>query len=248
MKQSGMMKLEGTIDDVTFYKSQDGFRARKKGGVSKERIKSDPKFARTRENGREFASASNAGKVLRDAIKTLMKNARDSRIVSRLQLIMSRIQKMDTTSVRGSRTVGTAIIAPAAKAMLKGFEFNGGAQLSSILFKPYAVDLPSGKITISQLEPANEMEAPEGATHVTLRGAFANVDFSTGTSVIEYTDEVNLLIDSNASDVMLTPAGVPAGTGTKLYLLLVEFFQEVNGVQYSLSGGASNALVIAEVA
>src|SRR5438128_842093 len=123
MRQSGILKLEGSIDDVTFYKSQDGFRVRKRGGVSKERIKSDPKFARTRENGREFASAANGGKSLRDTVKTLMKNAKDSRVVSRLLFIMSKIQKLDTTSTRGNRTVGTAMATPDAKAMLKGFEF-----------------------------------------------------------------------------------------------------------------------------
>jgi hypothetical protein len=83
---------------------------------------------------------------------------------------------------------------------------------------------------------------------MTLRGAYANLNFTDGAVDIAYTDEVNLLIDSNTTNVLLTPASAPAGTGTKLYFLLVEFFQEVNGVQYALSSGAFNALVIAEVA
>lgn len=43
-KQSGILKLEGTIGNITFYKSQDGFLAREKGGVDGARIASDPKF------------------------------------------------------------------------------------------------------------------------------------------------------------------------------------------------------------
>ena len=40
---------------------------------------------------------------------------------------------------------------------------------------------------------------------------------------------------------------IPAGTGAKVYLLKIEFFQLVNGVQYSLKNGAHNALKIIEV-
>ncbi len=247
MKQRGIIKLEGTIEDVTFYKSKDGFLAKTKSGVSKDRINSDPKFARTRENGSEFGSAAKAGKALRDAVKTLMKNAKDSRVISRLHTIMSKIQKLDTTSARGSRNVGTALADAAAKAMLKGFEFNSDSKMSSILFKPYTVDMATGKIIINGLVPLNDSEPPDGATHLALRGAFVKVDFETGASVIEYTNVVNLLIDSTSTDVILS-AAVPAGGGTKLGLLLIEFSQSVNGVQYALGSGAFNALVIAEIA
>jgi len=37
-KQKGIIKLEGTIGDITFYKSQDGFLAKGKGGISADRI------------------------------------------------------------------------------------------------------------------------------------------------------------------------------------------------------------------
>lgn len=40
-KQSGIIKLEGTIGDITFYKSQDGLLARAKGGVDAKRIQND---------------------------------------------------------------------------------------------------------------------------------------------------------------------------------------------------------------
>ncbi|MEP7169617.1 MAG: hypothetical protein ABI855_09640 [Bacteroidota bacterium] len=248
MKQKGIIKLEGTSEDITFYKSKDGFLARAKGGVSKERIKNDPKFARVRENDKEFGSAAKAGKYLRDAIRSLMKNARDFRVVSRLTLLMSQILKLDTTSKRGDRNVGVAIALPAAKALLKGFEFNNKSQIGSILYKPYSVDILTGKITINNLVPINDITPPQGATDLTLRGAYSNVNFADGVSATEFTNEVNLPIDGTVTTVSLTPAAVPAGTGTKLYFLQIEFFQTVNAVQYELNNGAFNALVIAEIA
>ena len=53
-KQKGIIKLDGTIGGITFYKSQDGYLAREKGGVPADRIANDPAFQRIRENGEEF--------------------------------------------------------------------------------------------------------------------------------------------------------------------------------------------------
>ena len=41
-RQKGIIKLRGTIGDITFYKTQDGHLAREKGGVDASRIKNDP--------------------------------------------------------------------------------------------------------------------------------------------------------------------------------------------------------------
>ena len=80
-KQKGIIKLEGTIGDMTFYKSQDGFLARGKGGVDATRIASDPNFQRTRENGSEFGAAGKAGKLLRTSLRALLQNASDNRFI-----------------------------------------------------------------------------------------------------------------------------------------------------------------------
>ncbi|WP_339895393.1 hypothetical protein [uncultured Algibacter sp.] len=40
-KLKGIIKLEGTLDNLTFYKGQEGYLVKTKGGVSKERIQND---------------------------------------------------------------------------------------------------------------------------------------------------------------------------------------------------------------
>jgi hypothetical protein len=84
-KQKGIIKLKGTIGGITFYKSQEGgYLAREKGGVDANRIANDPAFQRTRENGAEFGRAGKAGKLLRTALRALLLNSTDSRMVGRL--------------------------------------------------------------------------------------------------------------------------------------------------------------------
>lgn len=246
-RQKGIIKLTGKVGDLSFYKSKDGYLAREKGGVEADRIKNDPAFERTRENGAEFGSSASSGKLLRDAIRTMMQNASDGRVTSRLTKVMTQIKNLDGSSARGQRTVGVGIATPEAKALLKGFDFNNKAILGSILFNPYSVDPATGVVTLNGLVPINELNAPSGATHMTLRSAWAKVDFATGDTDVQESNVENLLIDGTSTDVILTPAATPSGSGTDLYLLMIEFFQEVTGVQYTLKNGAYNALSIIEV-
>jgi hypothetical protein len=246
-KQTGLFKIKGTLDNVTFYKSKDGNLAKMKTSLDGARIATDPNFARTRENGAEFGSSASSGKLIRINLRPISMNASDNRIVARLTQLMSKIKNLDATSIRGARNVGVGIGTVAGKALLKGFEFNQNSLLGSILFKPYAVNTTTGVVTIAALVPATDIVFPQGATHVSLTGGYANINFATAVVDFKMTNVLNLAITSPSTAVSLTPTAVPAGTGTKVYLLKIEFFQQVNGVQYPLKNGAYNALKVIDV-
>lgn len=247
-RQKGLIKLKGTIGDITFYRTQDGHLAKEKTSLDGARILNDPAFIRTKENGREFGEAAKDGKLLRDALRPNIVTAHDKRVTSRLTQLLVKILKLDATSIRGSRTVGTAIALPTAMTMLKGFNFNIRAILGEVLIKPYALNTGTGVITINGLIPINDLAAPPGSTHATLRGAWGKVDFTGKVYDVQQTNSVNLPIDGTLTNVVLTPAAAPVGVGTNVYLLQVEFYQLVNTVQYSLKNGAYNALGIIGVA
>jgi len=247
-KLKGILKIEGTLDNLTFYKTKDGNLVKTKGGVSKERILRDPAFVRTRENGSEFGRSATSGKLLRKSVRSLMIRAKDSRVASRVTQAMTQIKNFATTSIRGERNVATGLGTPDGLNVLKGFDFNNRAILGSVLYAPFALDAGTGEVTITNLTPTNDISFPIGATHISLTSAFLNLDFDTEADAIAYSPTVNLPIDNTVATQTLTPSGAPAGTGNSFYLLLVEFFQEVNGVQYQLNNGAFNALNIIEVA
>ena len=247
-KLKGIIKLEGTLDNLTFYKTQDGYLVKTKSGVSKERIQNDPAFARTRENGSEFGSSASSGKLLRIAVRNLMVRAKDNRVSSRVTQVMTKIKNFDATSIRGERNVATGLATIGGNAELKGFNFNNRALLSSILFAPYTIDALTGEITIPNLNPTNDIAIPGGATHVSFTAAYLKIDFDTTINSIEYSPVTNIPIDTTVATQTLTPASAPSGTGNDIYVLLVEFFQEINGVQYPLKNGAYNVLNIVDVA
>jgi hypothetical protein len=99
-RQKGIIKLKGTIGDITFYKTPDGHLAREKGGIDASRIKSDPAFQRTRENGSEFGRTGTAGKILRTALRALLLNSADGRMVSRLTQAMVNVEDFNTPKHR----------------------------------------------------------------------------------------------------------------------------------------------------
>lgn len=184
-KTRSLLNIEGTLGEMTFYKDGDGYKIRTKGGVSKNRIETDPAFVRTRENMGEFAQSASSGKQLRLAAIDLMADAKDKRVTSRLTKVMSTVKNQDTTSVRGQRKVYVGLNTPEGRAALKGFEFNGRSKLGSVLLADYTLDAATGEVSIPNFIPAQRLNIPQGATHVSLSSGFLNLDFETGDEVLE---------------------------------------------------------------
>jgi len=246
-RQKGIIKLKGTIGDITFYKTQDGHLAREKGGIDANRIKNDPAFQRTRENGSEFGRAGNAGKILRTALRGLLLNSADGRMVSRLTQQMVKVIQADVTSVRGLRNVidGEA-------ELLAGFEFNIRGKLGTSLFAPFVagIDRVSGDITVDldSFVPINMIAAPSGTTHYKIISAGAEIDFENETFVEAHSQSDILPWDAvDTVPINQVNTVTPASTKPLFMALGIEFYQEVNGQMYPLKNGAYNPLALVKV-
>lgn len=246
-KSNGILKIEGTIEDLTFYKKDGQNFVRRKGGVSKERIANDPNFVRTRENNNEFSISAGAGKSLRLALGSLVFKAKDTKMTSRLLRTMSVIKKFDTVSARGNRQISVGLGTPDGKLALQGFDFNANAALNSVLFAGYDLDTATGVVSLNDFVPLEQLRYPEGATHVSFQSAVLGIDFDTEVSDLALSNVVNLPLSLTPSAFSLTPTNVPATTGVTLFLLAISFFQEVNGQQYSLKNEEYNVLHVLEV-
>ncbi|WP_452227706.1 hypothetical protein [Lacinutrix sp. MEBiC02404] len=246
-KYKSLFKIEGTLDDVNFYKTEDGYRVRTKGGVSKSRIQKDPAFQRTRENNSEFGASATSGKILRRAIIDILANAKDSKLASRVTQVMTQVKNFDLTSVRGKRNVAVGIATPDGKIPLRGFNFNRKSSLSEVLLSDYILDTATGEVVINNFIPMQRLAVPEGATHVEFTAGFLNLDFATEVKDFQTSNVENLPINSTVSTITLTPAAPATGTGQSFYVLKVAFFQEINNIQYPLKNGTFNALQILEV-
>jgi hypothetical protein len=233
-RQKGIIKIEGTIGELTFYKSKDGHLVKEKGGIPADRIANDPNFQRTRENGAEFGRAGKAGKILRNAIRGLLQNAKDPLVVSRLTTEMVKVIQADATSQRGLRNVidGEA-------AMLNGFDFNINAKLSTTLYALFAaaINRVAGTIILNvpPMIPLNMIAAPAGATHYKIVSAGVEIDFENEVSRSDLQESAILPWDATLSvDLTLTNNITPNSTNVLFAMLGIQFYQEVNGTMYPL--------------
>lgn len=263
-KNKSFIKLEGTLDGLTFYEKDGQSFVKTKSSVSKKRILSDPAYKRTRENMREFGGAAKAGKAVRSAFNSIAKIMGDSNLSGRLTGVMKQVNR-NSAGIRGEREIDLV----SHSALLEGFEFNQVDPLSAQFFPSYGVPtLNANRDVISWVVPDFDTDsfvsAPEGATHFRLLlagGLVSNYEFVSALDQYEPTDEEENafglvaksadipLVGMVGSDITLSvDLGLGAAVSSTVSTVAgigIIFYQEINGQLYELAQG--NALRIALV-
>lgn len=221
--------------------------ARKKSGLSGDRIRTERSFRRTRENMEEFTRAATASKLMRTALRSSVLFLGDGRAPNRLTGAMMRVLKADTVSKRGERDVLNGNLS-----LLEGFQFNRHADLTSTFLQQYtaSIDRATGNmaVDIPAFIPEHMIVLPEGATHVRFRAGGAAIDFAARTYSLTTAESPDVpLIEEVQGPIQLTVTA-PAASVHPLFLLFgIEFQQLANGAMLPLSDGSFNAIAIAKV-
>ena len=246
-KQDSIIPLTGSMDRISFYKTGDGYIARKKTGVSKNKIATHPAFQRTRENMAEFARAGSGSQLVRNTFKQLLKGTADRQMTGRLTRAMRTVIKADLVSDRGKRN-----IVDGEAELLKGFEFNNRAPLGQTLsVNPVStIDRVTGEhlITIPEFIPGVNLEAPTGTTHFTVVATAATIDFENDKYESQLVTSATLPLNMDTIAPITLSVQLTANSTHPIFLVLgIQFTQEVNGKSYSLNSGAFNALTLVDV-
>jgi hypothetical protein len=247
-RQRGILTLEGQIGKFSFYKSKkDGYLAREKSGVDAQRVRTDPRFERTRENAAEFGRAGSAAKVLRKSIVEWAKNMADPTMYCRLVALMMRVIRADTTNTRGKRK-----FIDGDGALLKGFDFNENGKLHSTFLSPFTpvIDRASGtfSVEIGPFVPKTSINTPPTATHAKLMMVALEIDFESNTFIAAKVETPDIVIGPQTEAAVKLTASVSANSVLPLLIVLgVKFSQQVNDESYALMNGNFNALAIVEV-
>lgn len=264
-KQKSIIKLQGTLDDVTFYQRKGISYARTKGSLDRERILSDPNFKRTRENNNEFKGASRIAGEFRFSLSSLITQLGGSTVMGRLLGVMRRVISADT----GERGKRAFLVAPNQRKLL-GFEFNEENSFRSVfqaMYNPPVVDANRSVVswTLPAFNVETELKTPGGATHfqfVMATIVFTDFEFDEETKEYQSVDPELLLKRSVAYSDQFA-ADVPFGqavlltndleltdplpeTAIVVTAIGVLFFQEVGGQMYSLN--SEQALRVVHVA
>ncbi|MBD8489174.1 hypothetical protein IFO69_10495 [Echinicola sp. CAU 1574] len=237
-RQSSFIKLEGTIGDVTFYKGRNGYNARQKGGITKERILKDEKFRRTRENLAEFARAASASKLLKRAFQEIVARAKDARTHTRVYRQTLKVLKSDLVSDRGKRKVEDGDIS-----LFTGFQFSSASVFESLVFVDHTVQDNGTQFTVTfnPFVPVRYLAKPDGASHFKMFMVAASANFAEQTKQSAIVSSAEYPIDeTEVSDLVLTVDKNQLTGADHFYALGIEFLQETNGKTYTLNNGAHN--------
>ncbi len=248
-RQVSLVKFEGKIGDLSFYKDKRGYQARMKGGPTKEQINSDPRFQRTKENGVEFGRAANAAKGLRKQLRELLNQGADAQFPNRLTGRMNRILRADEVNGRGDRQVLVENLG-----QLVGLECNLKSQLSEVFFvksRPvYDRASGTGSLELPEMIAKNQIKVLSGATHVQVQLVAAEFDAQNleaeGISVSR-SSYLDIAKSDSSPAESLTLQLQPQPDSAVLILMGISYFQFVNGGYYPLANGLFNALTFVQV-
>jgi hypothetical protein len=134
----GTIVMTGGFGNASFYtvRGSDKVIARTKGGASKEKIKTSPKFEGLRKQQKEWSGCAKFGSVARYAMGGLHRLA-DYNITPVLNGMGKNLMKLDTESEVGTRHLRLS----AYRQALEGFNLNRNYTLNTVLRVNYRCEL-----------------------------------------------------------------------------------------------------------
>lgn len=244
-RQEDTVLLTGLVGKLSYYKTKKGgYFVRRKSGVSRERIMSDPAFASARENIAEFRRATLAAKLIRRTFAPLFERGCDKFVSSRLTGRLVKVIQGDTKNQKGQRRVMEGNVP-----VLAGFGMNRKSNLSSIFRVPFAtsIDRIQGTVVIDipSFMPAKRVASPPGATHYRLRSGGAAIDFETDTFSVDISETNLLPVGTEDQAPLQLMHRVASSSPRPIFAILgIEFLQIINGTVMVLQNHAYNAMAI----
>jgi hypothetical protein len=243
-RQIGIIKLKGTLDNLTFYEMDGETYVRTKSSLTAEQVNTSPAFARTRENAQEFKNATQATKMIKRSLLPVLlpKNY----FIARLNSIGTKALKQDTTHPRGQRTVKDGNVF-----LYYGFE--GVANVLGIDYFDGTVNLVFSvpntfDIEILPFVPFTDLSRPGGATHVRFDFGFGliNLDTEQYVSASQIGNYVPVTQNFLTPTVNYTLPLTLLGANYATACMTLKFYQLVNGVYYELFENQGSALILSQ--
>ncbi|MDB5272807.1 MAG: hypothetical protein JWO58_1174 [Chitinophagaceae bacterium] len=254
-QQRGLIKLDGSIDGMTFYRSNGMDLVRSTYGPDKQTIQTHPNYVRVRENNQEFGGSSVIAKALRAGWGAVYRHmavgATTFRTVGLIRKILGRGE-----GIRGQRIFDPVRLA----SMLMNFSFSKTAAYDRICLVPYQaiVNAERNEVTFlfSDVDTHRMIVAPQGATHfrlINLVSVLSTYAYQQTTSRYEPTEAAyNSKSSCNTSDYipLLGSTGafaIVSAIDTVMTMLPadsalistigIEFYEDLNGMKYLFSSG-----------
>src|SRR5690554_993298 len=232
-KQTGPIRLKGTIGDINFYKHRTaGDVAREKGGGFSEEAYRNKResLARPRENATEFGHCSQVKSKFRLSLAPFLCVRKDGQLHGRLMQLFTKLKTLDRVNIRGGRKVAPGLESPMGRRLLENFVFTPRCAVMEVLGASASFDFPSRTLSVSNLD-IKSVRFPKGATHLALTLGLLHFDFGTLDYQLKCSAPFYIDREYNASSFDMN-VNLPDGGGVAMAVLGVKFYQQVEGTYY----------------
>lgn len=241
-------KLSGSIGGTTYATQPNGdVIAREKPTGAREKILYSPDCERSRENAIEFRRAIRGAMFVRHSLNTLIKGYElaDSNLSGRVNSIVSKILKSDSTSHRGDRRIEKGQLD-----LLTSFAFRENKEQSfDRIFRAslqHTLDTATGRGTL-QLLPCRLkrcLKTPKHTTHIRLVLQVASIQFEPEEYSTQYTTSPYLSLHESLQEPVSLQAAVELLPGGIVISAIgvVFYAKQTDGNYLELKGGVMKVL------
>lgn len=230
-RQIGIIKLNGTIGDLSFYDSKFGPLVRKAGGgFNSKAIKTKPSMIRVRENATEFGRVSKVKQLFRIALHPFLNTCKDTTRHGRMMRVLQEIKTLDTFSERGKRDVALGLMNPMGMKLWKDFDLTERSPFA-LLPCSFYVEEETYSLSLTGLE-MKKVVFPKEASLVEITYGVLEFDFTAMTFLIHTSTDVFLSKDSIDTVLKMPLLSSNFGGGILFPVVGVRFYQVVGGANY----------------
>lgn len=227
-KLTGSGKVLKRIDNYVVYELDGDVIIRRNSGFTPEGMKSDPKYALSRQNAIEFGKVSSLCKQMRQSLAGILPKKNGLFICNSLVKVMRSLIALDQESVRGERLLWKAFGTAEAKSMMTGYCFNKTCVFLKEVERAVDVD-SSGNLNLDCLSSANYVGSFASAACLGVRWHHLDFDFKDGGSVLYSSNWLFLKADGAVSIYTIMNAFPEVVTGVLFSIVELGYFVENNG-------------------
>lgn len=229
-KISSDEKIPKRIGDFVTYPLDGDHIIRKKSGFTKKGMAKDPKYAKSRDNAKEFGAVSRLSKNIRIALKEILPKSNNLAVCNGLTAVMRKVMCSDEVAERGNRSLKNGFESAAGKSLFTGYDFNPDGLLRNTFKGNYRFDAPMRQLVFKPFKTSEAFVFPDGADCIGFRLGALRFDFDSSVSFLKLTDLVFYSYESSLTEnLQLRIIDFPDGEGVVFFLLEVAFFVENEG-------------------
>ena len=245
-QQNHSFPFTGRVDTLTFFQTKDGkHMVKKKKRAGGAVFATDEGYQIVKRNRDEFARATKAGRLIREALRKPLSGFRDKTGTGRMSKTTLAVVKSDSINPRGERNMMDGDFS-----ILEGYEFNPRSQLKQIIVPNIQtnIDRVTGKLTAtipSLTAKQGDLRWPKGSSHFKILAVGLELDFEFDKVVYDQQYSGLLPIDENPTNPLVLECSItPNSLSVLMVVVGVEFYSDVNGYTLPVENGAFSALKI----